>query len=91
MELSDARQEWLRDEVIEVLSSGRWKNTNAVIDRVRKRWTWATDTDVIGAIEQMEEQGRLESKIKKALPGKGHVELETWEGLIRIGRSVDSP
>jgi hypothetical protein len=82
--LSATRQEWLRQEAITALESGRWKDVKKVVARVRKRWTWATDTEIHSAIDQLHEQGRLDSRIKEVDPGLGSVDRVAWVTQWRL-------
>lgn len=82
--LSATRQEWLRQEAITALAGGRWKDVKAVVKRVRKRWDWATDTEIHSAIDQLHEQGRLDSRICDRDPGPGSVDSVVWVTQWRL-------
>ncbi len=71
--LNATRQEWLRLEAIEALKSGRWKDLDKLVKRIRKRWDWATDHEIMSALDQLHEAGRLDSRSVDLPAGLGSI------------------
>jgi len=72
--LNATRQKWLEDEVAEALRGGRWKDTTALVKRVRKRWAWATDREIWSALDALHEAGRIDSRHVEEPAGAGSVD-----------------
>ena len=60
--LSATRLGWLREEALKVLAAGRWTDSRNLLKRVRNRWTWATDAEIISAVDQLWDEGRIDSR-----------------------------
>ena len=51
--LSLNQEQWLRQEVLTALDNGRWQDHKKLVTRVRKRWGWATVSEVDHAIDTL--------------------------------------
>lgn len=60
--LNATRQGWIVAEVVEALKGGRWKASDALLKRVRKRYEWATDREIWSALDQLHEEGRIDAR-----------------------------
>lgn len=84
--LNATRLKWLRDEVMGVLASKRWMDHATLLRRVQKRWGWATDRQVTSAVDQLWDEGLIDSRTHKRPAGPGsvdtHVNVTQWKLLV---------
>lgn len=103
--LSPTQREWLKSEVLQVLSTKRWLRTRTLVARVRKRWDWATDDDVYSVMNDLEDEeailgrsakesdGTLTQEWRKALASNPEPEKEPhavyYKGGARAKKKIE--
>lgn len=78
-DLGDWRLETLRKEAVQVMKGKGWMDNEAVYQRVRKRWTWATLVQFTSSLDQLWEEDRLDSRLVRR-PSKDQI------GEVRISQ-----
>lgn len=83
--LNATRQDWILAEIVTALEGGRWRDSDALVARVRKRFEWATDREIWSAVDQLHEEGRIDARntTRRGAPGDRDPEthLTQWKLL----------